>query len=260
MRDKSLKKQENRSDSPATLSPGDFPLGSMLSRAAARSMLAKLAPPQDDLDALCLFGGVALLNTRMEPSYPELERTTAYARGKAMRQESDATGTDSSFEGLSMATRLFHMAFGRNPALGDVLRYDDVVAARHPAWHVVRVKQFIAAWNRQISGLPCPLRVDEHGRVYRHLGRTATRENNGQEWQEDLEHRDSADVAWSLIEEEAQASSDRSQQMPASDGVRFTGSGWRPATKRELQEIEIEPTGGLLGLLTKAAIRIEEGA
>jgi hypothetical protein len=255
MSGKSLNRNKSALPATATLSPGDFPLGSMLSRAAARSMLATLDPPQDDLDAVVLFAGVTLLNARMDPSYPELERSAAYSRGKDLSRQSATVGTDFSFEGSTLATRLFHMAFGRTPERGDLLRYEDVKVARSPVWHVLHVKEFIAAWNRQILGLPCPLRVDEDNRIFRHLGRTAAKENNDQEWQEDLEHRHSADVVWSLIKSEVQDYRDSEIT-----GMTFTGSSWRLATKRELQEVEIEPTGGLLGLLATAASQIEEGA
>jgi len=71
--------------------PGDFPIGSMESRAAARAVVehAKLHKDelsQEDDDALTLYHLVPLLTSPMSPSYQELEATAAYKRGKEVHE------------------------------------------------------------------------------------------------------------------------------------------------------------------------------
>jgi hypothetical protein len=219
---------------------------------------------QADHDALTLYHGVVLLNARMDPSYAELERTEIYVRGEELSTESAIPSNYFESVNSTPATLAFHLGFGRNPDRGDLLRFGDVKLIHSPAWYVKSVRDFSDAWTRQIPTLPCPLRVDDDNQVFCRLGRTATKENNGQEWEEVVEHRHRVERCWREIEEEALKGDlhipDHPEQLPAIAGVTFTGLKWRPATKRELLEIEIEPSGGLLGLLVKVASRIEKGA
>lgn len=275
MNTKTLKGNEIRFAQVATgLSPADFPLGSLESRAIARAVLEhaeRMAPqiPQVDQDALSLYHGVVLLNATMDPSYAELERTAAYARGAELSEASDAADADFVSGSSTPATLAFHLGFGRNPDRGDLLRFRDVELIHSPAWYVRNVRDFSAAWNRQITTLPCPLRVDDDNRVFFRLGRTARKENSDQEWREIVEHLHRAEKCWRSIEIEALGGDrlyipDDPEQLPiekeALEGVTFNGVRWRPASARELLEVEIEPSGGLLGLLVRAASRIEEGA
>src|SRR5437660_2020694 len=60
--------------------PGDFPIGSLESRAAARATVEHAKKHNDELspedqDALTLYCGAPLLTSGMSPSYPELEAT-----------------------------------------------------------------------------------------------------------------------------------------------------------------------------------------
>jgi hypothetical protein len=272
---KPLKGNEIRFAQVATgLSPSDFPLGSLESRAIARRVLEhaeRMAPqmPQADQDALILYRGVVLLNATMDPSYAELERTAAYVRGEELSTESAIPSNYFESVNSTPATLAFHLGFGRTPERGDLLRFRDVELIHSPGWYVKNVRDFSEAWTRQLTTLPCPLRVDDDNRVFCRLGKTARKENGGQEWQEVIEHLHRVERCWRSIEIEALGGDriyipDDPQQLPtekeALEGVTFDGLKWRPATGRELQEVEIEPSGGLLGLLVEASSRIEEGA
>src|SRR6266446_1920884 len=142
--------------------PGDFPIGSMESRAAARAVVehAKLHKDelsQEDADALTLYNGVALLTSPMSPSYPELEATAAYKRGKEVYERLHGPVTPGFPEpSIGLAALLFKHRFGREPVPDDVLRYQDVLLR-----DLVDYDRFIAAWHRQIPELPCPLKVED---------------------------------------------------------------------------------------------------
>jgi hypothetical protein len=244
-------------------SPADFPIGSLESRAAARALLdqvVRMKPKlsQYDKDALTLYGGEVLLNARMSPDGSDLEKTGAFARGRELHDQLQCPAvSSSSLESHSMAFGMFEHAFGRTPKPGDILRYKTVQITQCAAITNLWFERFIAAWGRQIPEKPCPLRV-ENGRFFLRLN---PRLNNGQEWEEDTSH--SPERYWCCIESEARgpdAKLPEPKDMPTIAGVVFLDvlegeRRWRAATERELEEAWIEPTGGILGVLAKAAMR-----
>jgi hypothetical protein len=215
--------------------PGDFPIGSMASRAAARAVVehAKLHKDelsQEDADALTLYHLVPLLTSPMSPSYRELEATAAYKRGKEVHERLHGPVTPGFPEpSIGTAALSFQMRFGREPAEGDVLRYQDVLLC-----DLVQYDTFIKAWNRQIPDLPCPLKV-ENGQLFWHQN---PRYNHGQEWigpnERTLSH-------WYCVEANANGGIyPPVKDAPTIPAVVFLGlidreHKCRPATSREIQ-------------------------
>jgi hypothetical protein len=160
---KRLKGNEIRFAQVATgLSPADFPVGSLESRAIARAVLEYaegIEPqiPQADQDALTLYRGVGYLNATMQPSYSELERTEVYERGQELSEETAISPSNYLQSGSgAVATRTFHLGFGRNPASGDLLRFSDVEVIQAPAWYVWTIRNLVDAWTRRFQ--PCHVR------------------------------------------------------------------------------------------------------
>src|SRR4051812_27307837 len=87
--------EQNRGRLPATtIGPGDFPLGSAQSRAAARAMLQMRSSQhlsQDDQDALTLYRGASLLHADMTPDYSDLEARAVYKRGRELALQQSKT-------------------------------------------------------------------------------------------------------------------------------------------------------------------------
>src|ERR1700720_1523029 len=134
MKDKLLNRNGIRLAQAATgISAADFPLGSLGSRAAARALVHHAKPhkgelSQEDKDALTLYHLVPLLTSPMSPSYPELEATAAYKRGKEVEERLHGPVTPGFPEpSIGTAALSFEMRFGREPVAGDVLRYQDVL-------------------------------------------------------------------------------------------------------------------------------------
>ncbi|MBZ5723253.1 MAG: hypothetical protein LAO03_23190 [Acidobacteriia bacterium] len=120
-----------------------------------------------------------------------------------------------------------------------------------------RFGRFIEAWQRRVPELPCPLKFED-GRVFE---RREPRFNNGQEWEEVLDYR--PEWNWRWVEEEAKGMKGELSELdsiPTIAGVVFLGlidgkHKCRPATEDELRQARPEPSGGILGLLAKAARR-----
>jgi hypothetical protein len=159
--------------------PGDFPVGSMESRAAARAVVehAKLHKDelsQEDEDALTLYNGACLLTSPMSPSYPELEATAAYRQGKEVYERLHGPVIPGlPPPSIGFAALFFQHIFGREPVPGDVLSYQDVFCC-----DLLRYTLFITAWHHQIPELLCPLKV-ENDHLFYHQN---PKYNDGQEW------------------------------------------------------------------------------
>jgi hypothetical protein len=217
--------------------PGDFPVGSMESRAAARAVvehakLHKYELSQEDKDALTLYHLVPLLTSGMSPSYPELEETPAYKRGKEVHERLHGPVTPGFPEpsASTSASTSFKMRFMREPVPGDVLRYQDVFFC-----DLMCYDHFITAWHRQIPELSCPLKI-ENDHMFFHQN---PKYNGGREWSGPDERalRD-----WRCVEREANDGNyvpvkDDALAIPA---VFFLGivdgeHKCRPATASEIQ-------------------------
>jgi hypothetical protein len=193
MSDKPLKGNGAESPLGATdFSPGDFPLGSALSRAAARHMLIGRSPKLStgDRDALVLYNGACYLNARMDPGSERLQGTAAYRRGQTLHDTIYGpilpAHLDPHYQRSTLASLQFEQLHGREPRAGDMLQHSDV--ERCYEMYLSRVARFIAAWQRQIPDTLCPLKIED-GRLYRHqMAGLGGREDPGG-WREAIENR-----------------------------------------------------------------------
>jgi hypothetical protein len=102
----------------------------------------------------------------------------------------------------------------------------------------------------------------EDGKVFE---RREPRFNNGQEWEEATDYL--PEWNWRWVEAEAKGMKGElpePRNMPTIAGVVFLGlvdgkHQCRPATEDEIRQARPEPSGGILGLLAKAAARIQGG-
>ena len=185
---------------PTNSGPADFPLGSIESRAAARSMLVrKTHISEEDLDALILYSGGRWLTARMTPDYHDMEGLGIYKRGEELHEARFGkiipAHEDPAFQRSTAASLAFQIAFGREPDPGDVLRYTDV-EARHRE-NVDDMVLFVDVWNRRLSNLPCPFRVEGNKLFCR---TKPGRRGEEPYWEEDYR---TAEYGWWRIECEA---------------------------------------------------------
>jgi hypothetical protein len=167
---------ESKSDGrrqPATVSglrPGDFALGSLESRAAARAMLdareadeAKQTELSDeDLDALVVYRESRWLTARTSPDHHDLEPLPIYKRGKEVHEafygKAIPVHEDPHYQRSTAASFAFELAFHKEPEPGDILRYTDVQA--NYAQSIADVPFFTEMWKQRLPNLPCPLRIE----------------------------------------------------------------------------------------------------
>lgn len=179
---------------------GDFALGSVESRAAARAMLeSRFRLTQYERDCLALYNGEVYLTAQMWPDYQDLERTEAYKRGQEIHYRFFGppipAHLDERLKRDTTASLCFLVIHGREPKPGDILRYEELVEI----WAGERakgIKRFGEAWARQIPNLPFPLKFEE-GKFYY---RSANSKPPGQ-WVEDDEHDPHSE--WAGIQREA---------------------------------------------------------
>ena len=226
--------------------PGDYPLGSLESRAAARAILKDSEPSQYDKDARILTSG-CWLRSDMKPSYQDLEPTAIYKRGWELRHQDKASGKTTAIDTYdlsstaSKAGHAFFFAYGRGPAKGDVLRYDDVRLIYGPELNLLHLEEFISAWERQLT-MTCPLKIED-GRVFRRIG--ALLRVDPPTWEEEKPRRD-YEYWWGLVEREA--------GKEGIQGVVFEDEGaCRPATEEELDGPPVKSDKGIIGILLKVA-------
>jgi hypothetical protein len=177
--------------------PGDFPLGSMESRAAARAMLATRGPSfsDEEADALVVYEGYLRVTARMTPDYHDLQDLQIYKLGRevyvAIYGEIVPMHLNPAAQ-RGTASFAFQMRFHREPLAGEVLHFSDVKALHIEEVDGMRV--FVEVWNRGITNLPCPFRVEDNKILCRMKPNRA-----GQEpyWEEDYR---TAEYDWWRIE------------------------------------------------------------
>lgn len=149
---RSLKGNRSSSGSPAA-NFAKFPLGSLESRAVARSLAKSMEPSEDDVDAITLYRGSSWVTFGMRPNYADLAATAAFRRGRALIDAAgDCAAVNVKADPLPMdAPRL---DVSRSELMAGVLRF--------------LFEKFIEAWQRQIPELPCPLRIND-GRIEKRL-------------------------------------------------------------------------------------------
>jgi hypothetical protein len=174
-------KTKNRSNSTdllaATVSgvrPGDFPLGSQESRAAARAMLSRFQRlSQYDEDCLRVYQVTTWLTARMNPSYCDIEHTAFYTRGSELHDMLYGPiipyHLDAKAQRQNRASIAFESIHGREPVEGDILRYEEVERANSPKLYESMVKEFEKAWMRHLPDLTFPFRFED-GKLYKRCG------------------------------------------------------------------------------------------
>jgi hypothetical protein len=227
-----------------------------------RAVRTKPPLSQYDADALVLYGGEAYLNARMSPDSHDLAARAAYSRGKELYEQRHGppipVHLDAKQERFTHASGEFEVAFGREPQQNDVLLFEDIQITHSPAVNGFQFGRFIEAWRRCIPELPCPLKFED-GRLFLGLN---PKYNDGVEWEESIEER--PEWNWRGVEAEAKGMKGELPELdsiPTIAGVVFLGPidgkhQCRPATEEELRQERPEPSGGILGLLAKAAVRM----
>jgi hypothetical protein len=196
MQDKSLKFNGIRLAQAETgISPGDFPLGSLESRAAARAIVnhserSKPRISQYDQDALAIVSGVSLFlcGLELESVSREARATAIYKRGAQLELEAgdcseptqwDGDGTDRLAEILQSALQRSGVDVEFRP--NEVKWHEPLV------WLLVQralLNDFEEAWKRQLPDMPFPVRVESDYDTYNY--RLYYRQPSGQ-WKEKTE-------------------------------------------------------------------------
>lgn len=196
MKDKSINRNGIRLAQAATgMSPADFPLGSMQSRAAARAIVdhserSKPRISQYDQDALAIVrgGSLFLCGLELESVSREVRATPIYKRGTQLELEasdySEPTQWDG--DGTDRLAEILQSGLQRS-GVNVEFRPKDV------KWHkplVILLAQrtlligFEEAWKRQLPEMPFPVRVESDDDRY--TFRLYCRQSSGQ-WKEETE-------------------------------------------------------------------------
>lgn len=197
---------------------------------------------QFDEDALTIYSAMVYLDATMAPSYHDVEPTTVYARGSALRNALYGpivpAHLDEHLKRYTRASGEFELAFAREPKAGDMLRYQDVERMHSPENYSNHFGHVVQAWQRQLPQLTCPLKFED-GRLFRRL--SAARRGEEARWEEDC--RIHPWVRWLEIPEVL--SNTDMEAMLTIQAVVFLGvvgvrHQCRPATDEELQQPETE--------------------
>jgi hypothetical protein len=127
---------------------------------------------QFDSDVIFIYRGMPYLCGRTYPSYREVEPTEVYIRGKELHEKRYGpiipAYLDSHLKRSTLASIEFEFVFGREPRVGDILRFEHVASMHAPQANVYSFGEFIEAWHRQLSHLECPLRFED-GTLFKRL-------------------------------------------------------------------------------------------
>jgi hypothetical protein len=273
---------------PATVRPGDFPLGSLQSRAAARAMLLEREKPrltQYDQDALTIYSNVSASYSprcgwHAQPNGWDLQGNPVYERGWELRQKCHPIIPAHLDEHLKRWTResgQFELAFGREPECGDILRYEQVARINDSRLIETHCYVFTEAWNRQLPELPCPKKF-EGGRLFiRSVRRVQSQQEEA--WVDNIDVQPKAIwreferyIKWLAL---GRPNGLRLgplalplEDIPTIPALTFFGVGpreevggfienkhrCRPSTEKELQGPDPEPIDGLLKALGDAGV------
>ncbi len=198
---------------------------------------------QFDEDALAIYNSTLYVDATMAPSYHDIEATAAYKRGRELRNVLYGpiipAYLDEHIKRYTRASGEFELAFGREPKAGDMLRYEEVLVMHSIENYARHLGRMIAAWQRQLPYLTCPLKFED-GRLYRRL--TPERMGGEPKWEEDI--RIQPDVRWLNIPE-VNANTDFETMSTISAlvflGVAEVKHQCRPATEEDLVRTEAEP-------------------
>jgi len=105
------------------------------------------------------------LNGTTFPSYDKVQPTEIYARGRELHEKRYGriipAHLDPHIKRCTLASAEFEFVFEREPEAGDLLRFEHVGALHSPQVNAFYFCEFIAAWERQLSHLDCPLKFEE---------------------------------------------------------------------------------------------------
>jgi hypothetical protein len=196
MKDKSINRNGIRLAQAATgMSPADFPLGSMQSRAAARAIVdhSKRSKPrisQYDQDALTIVSGVSLFlcGLELESVSREVRATAIYKRGTQLELEASDSSEPTQWDGDGTDRLAEILQSGLQRSGVDVeFRPKDVKWHKPLVWLLVQralLNDFEEAWKRQLPEMPFPVRVESDDDRY--TFRLYYRQSSGQ-WKEETE-------------------------------------------------------------------------
>lgn len=200
MRAKFLKPKDSRWRQSATDSypqPGDFPLGSPESRAAARAMLQRRTRLSlYDVDCYALYACTTHLHAGADPDYQWKEKTDFYRRGREVRDELHGpiipSHLDPEYPRRTSASIGFEATHGRLPEPGDILRYEEIAQFYSAEKVKAEVEQIQGVWARRLAETPCPFRYEN--------GKMLVRQKDGS-WE--LDWLEDADTHWNNIQDDA---------------------------------------------------------
>jgi len=205
---------------------------------------------QFDEDALAIYNSTSYLDATLSPTYDDVEPTAAYKRGKELRNTLYGpiipAHLDEHLKRYTRASGEFELAFGREPNVGDMLRYEDLLLMHSTANYAHQFGRMIEAWQRQFPQLTCPLKFED-GRLFRRLA--PERRGAESKWEEDIGIQ--TDVRWLKIPE-VNASTDFETMVTISAlvflGVEDVKHQCRAATDEDLLRANAglpikEPTG-----------------
>jgi hypothetical protein len=157
---------------PTEASPADYPLGSPQSRAVARAWAEAKDPRssedvQRDEDALQLYHMTFELYGQVYPDWSAIQHRAILVRANELRLQKYGPIVPlherPTWSQRTRASGEFESCFDREPKAGDLLRWEHVRTRRGPEMNEITFLPQIEAWERQMSDIPCPLKlVDGH--------------------------------------------------------------------------------------------------
>jgi hypothetical protein len=196
MKDKSINRNGIRLAQVATgMSPADFPLGSMQSRAAARAIVdhserSKPRTSQYDQDALAIVRGDSLFlcGLELESVSREVRATAIHKRGTQLELEASdySEPTKWDWDGTDRVAEILQSVLQRSGV--DVEFRPKEVKWHEPlVWLLAQramLNDFEEAWKRQLPEMPFPVKVESDYDTY--TFRVYYRQPSGQ-WKEKTE-------------------------------------------------------------------------
>jgi len=175
--------------------PGDFPLGSPESRAAARTRLQRRTVlSRYDRDCLTLTLCSIHLCGHADPDSRCVTNTEFYKRGWEIRDELYGpiipSHLDPEYPRRASASIQFEQVYGHIPEPGEIFYYDDLTELYSPETIKAEVGWIQDAWTRRLPDNPCPFKYED-GKMLIHQDDGTWKAEEGA-----IEH-------WSRVEDEA---------------------------------------------------------
>jgi hypothetical protein len=150
----------------------------------------------EEADALVVYEGYLRVTARMTPDYHDLQDLQICKLGRevyvAIYGEIVPMHLNPAAQRGTAASFAFQMRFHREPLAGEVLHLGDVKALYVEEVDGMRV--FAEVWNRRVTNLPCPFRVEDD-KILRRM--KPNRADQDPYWEEDYR---TAEYDWGRIE------------------------------------------------------------